>query len=54
MSESGSLFCSNDVENLIVNEIERKKGSKQQSVVVSAIDFIMKHDKLAWVLNAGH
>ena len=28
MSDSGILLCSNDIENLIINEIERIKGSK--------------------------
>ena len=27
MSDSGVLFCSNDIEKLVVNEIERFKGS---------------------------
>ena len=71
MSDSGILLCSNDIENLIVNEIERIKGSRQradtisvckalskkhslsESVVVIAIDFMMKHDKLKKTLYAG-
>ena len=42
MSDSGVLFCSNDIENLVVNEIERIKGSKQRADTISVCKALFK------------
>ena len=47
MSDSGILFCSNDIENLIINEIERIKGSKQRADTNSVCKALFKKHGLA-------
>ena len=47
MSDSGILFCSNDIENLIINEIERIKGSKQRADTISVCKALYKKHGLA-------
>ena len=47
MSDSGVLSCSNDIENLVVNEIERIKGSKQRADTISVCKALLKKHGLA-------
>ena len=42
MSDSGILFCSDDIENLIIYEIERSKGSKQRADTNSVCKALFK------------
>ena len=46
MSDSGILFCSNDIENMIT-EIERIKGSKQRADTISVCNALFKKHCLA-------
>ena len=47
MSDSGILLCSNDIENLIVNEIERIKGSRQRADTISVCKALSKKHGLS-------
>ena len=47
MSDSGILFCSNDIENLIISEVERTKGNKHRADTISVCKALFKKHGLA-------
>ena len=47
VSDSGILFCTNDVDKLIANEVERIKVSKQQAGTISVCKTLFKKYDLA-------